>query len=71
MMVTQQSAAANFGCQCSAVSLAMIAAMALLVASGPAASFISGAGRPIVLQNAFQNFCSSAPHATSLPSLVG
>ena len=71
MMVTQQSAAANFGRQCSAVSPAMIVAIAALVASGSARSFISGAGRPIVLQNASQNFCSSAPQATSLPSRVG
>ena len=46
MMVTQQSAAANFGRQCSAVSRLMISAAAALVAAGSAISFISGAGKP-------------------------
>ena len=71
MMVTQQSAAANFGRQCSALSRLMISAIAALVASGSARSFISGAASPMVLQKASQNFCSSAPQATSLPSRVG
>ena len=70
-MVTQQSAAASTGRQCSAVLLAMIAATAALVAADRARSLTSSGARPIAAVNASQNFCSSAPQATSLPSLVG
>ena len=56
MMVTQQSAAANFGCQYSAVSPATIAAMARLVACGALEqkfwlAFCNTIGLPAALMN--------------------
>ena len=66
--VTHRWDAASFGGQGAGLSRGMIAAMEAVVASGSAKSFISGAASTIVLQNDDQNFCSSATHATSLPS---
>ena len=46
-------------------------ATASRVAFGSRRSLTNSAGNPIALVKANQNFCSSAPQATSLPSLAG
>src|SRR5262249_6189635 len=61
----------RWGSQWSADAPAMIAATAALVAAGFAPSLISSGASPMASQKPSQNFCSSAPHATSLPSRVG
>ena len=69
-IVAQQSAFASTGCHSSARLLAIMAATASRVTTGFSRSLVSGPVNPIAVQNASQNFCSSAAHATSAPSAV-
>jgi polar amino acid transport system substrate-binding protein len=70
-IVVQQSAAAKIGRHSSEVRAAISPATALRVPFGSRRSSANSAGNAIALQNAAQNFCSSAPQAISLPSLAG
>ena len=70
-IVAQQSAFASTGRHSSALRPATIAATAALVAAGSRASSANSGESPIAAVKASQNFCSSAPQATNLPSRVG